>query len=66
MQFLDQFVAHFLVRDVELDANHQAHTSNLNDVRKILALESVDKVLAHLGSILHKVLAFHNIEHGKS
>ncbi len=63
---VDETVTHVLVRNVEFHTNHQTTSTNIHHVRKMSFLEALDEVVAHFGCVLHKVLAFHHVEYGKS
>lgn len=66
MLLVDKTVTHVLVRHVEFHTNHQATSTNIQHVRKMCFLEAGDEIVAHLGCVLHEVLAFHHVEHSKS
>ena len=66
MLLVDETVTHVLVRNVEFHTNHQTTSTNIHHVRKMSFLEALDEVVAHFSCVLHKVLAFHHVEHSKS
>jgi len=64
MLLADELRPRFFVWDIQLDANHQASSAHLHDVRNLCVAYGLHEVLAHLSSILHEVLALDNIEDG--
>ena len=69
MLLLDETCAWLLVWYVKFDANHEALSTHIDDMRQIaclhLSCESVEEELSDLGGILHEVFLFYDIEHGQ-
>ena len=67
MLLIDEWLTHLLMRYVEIDADHQATSSHIDDVcRRLLQLLQLgNQVFAHLMGILHEVFRLEHVEHSQ-
>ena len=65
MFLIDKRLAHVLVGNIQIDANHQTVSAHLFNMWAVDGLQLFHQVVTHLMGILHQVLLFKDIEHSQ-